>query len=90
MLHRVRQRLILQFRHRIGPPRRDPGQTPGSPRLAATSALWSMALVGSTSIGSPVIGALSEVASPRYTLGLGAAACLAVVIIGGRSGRGIQ
>jgi len=41
------------------------------------TALWSMALVGSTPIGSPVIGALSAVASPRYALGLGAAACLA-------------
>jgi MFS family permease len=47
------------------------------------TALWSMALVGSTPIGSPVIGALSDVASPRYALGLGAAACLAAVIVGG-------
>jgi Transmembrane secretion effector len=47
------------------------------------TALWSMALVGSTPIGSPVIGALSDVASPRYALGLGAAACLAAAIIGG-------
>ena len=35
------------------------------------TALWSMALVGSTPIGSPVIGALSDVAGPRYALGLG-------------------
>ncbi|MFC5826225.1 MFS transporter [Nonomuraea insulae] len=46
------------------------------------TALWSMALVGSTPIGSPIIGALSDVASPRYALALGAAACLAAVIIG--------
>jgi MFS family permease len=48
-----------------------------------------MALVGSTPIGSPVIGALSDVAGPRYALGLGAAACLAAVIVGGwsRDGR---
>ena len=39
------------------------------------TALWSMALVGSTPIGSPVIGALSDAAGPRYALGLGAAAC---------------
>ena len=44
------------------------------------TALWSMALVGTTPIGSPVIGALSDVASPRYALGLGAAACLAAAI----------
>ncbi len=52
------------------------------------TALWSMALVGSTPIGSPVIGALSDVASPRYALGLGAAACLAAAVVGGWPGRG--
>jgi MFS family permease len=46
------------------------------------TALWSLALVGSTPIGSPVIGALSDVAGPRYALALGAAACLAAVIVG--------
>jgi MFS family permease len=51
------------------------------------TALWSMALVGSTAIGSPVIGAVSDIASPRYALGLGAAACLAAVIVGGWRGR---
>jgi hypothetical protein len=29
------------------------------------TALWSMALVGTTPIGSPVIGALSDLAGPR-------------------------
>ncbi|WP_424534137.1 MFS transporter [Sphaerisporangium viridialbum] len=46
------------------------------------TALWSMALVGSTPIGSPIVGALSDVASPRYALALGAVACLAAVAIG--------
>ena len=46
------------------------------------TALWSMALVGTTPIGSPIIGALSDVAGPRYALALGAAACLAAVIVG--------
>jgi MFS family permease len=46
------------------------------------TALWSMALVGSTPIGSPVIGALSDLAGPRYALALGAAACLAAAVIG--------
>jgi MFS family permease len=54
------------------------------------TALWSMALVGSTPIGSPVIGALSDVASPRYALGLGAVACVAAAIIGGWPGRGLR
>jgi MFS family permease len=51
------------------------------------TALWSTALVGSTAIGSPVIGGLSDLASPRYALGLGAAACLAAVVVGGWRGR---
>jgi MFS family permease len=51
------------------------------------TALWSMALVGTTPIGSPVIGGISDVAGPRYALALGAAACLAAVIIGGWPGR---
>jgi MFS family permease len=46
------------------------------------TALWSMALVGSTPIGSPIIGALSDAAGPRYALGLGAVACAAAAVIG--------
>ena len=46
------------------------------------TALWSMALVGTTPIGSPIIGALSDLAGPRYALGLGAAACLAAAVAG--------
>ena len=45
--------------------------------LGRVNALWSMALVGSTPIGSPIMGALSDVAGPRYALALGAAACVA-------------
>jgi hypothetical protein len=47
-----------------------------------------MALVGSTPIGSPVIGALSDLASPRYALALGAVACLAAAGIGRWPARG--
>jgi MFS family permease len=50
------------------------------------AALWSMGLVGSTPIGSPVIGAVSDVTSPRYALALGAAACLAAVVVGRLAG----
>jgi len=49
-----------------------------------------MALVGSTPIGSPVIGALSDVAGPRYALALGAVACLAAAGIGRWPARGGQ
>lgn len=51
------------------------------------TALWSTALVGSTPIGAPIVGALSDVAGPRYALALGAVACLAAVAIGRRSGK---
>jgi MFS family permease len=51
------------------------------------TALWSMSLVGSTAIGAPVIGGLSDLAGPRYALALGALACLAAVAIGRWPGR---
>jgi hypothetical protein len=30
----------------------------------------------------PIIGALSDLAGPRYSLGLGAAACVAAAVVG--------
>ena len=45
-------------------------------------ALWSTALVGSTPIGSPIIGALSDAVSPRSGILLGAVACAAAAAIG--------
>jgi MFS family permease len=46
------------------------------------TALWSLALVGSTPIGSPIIGALAQLTSPRWALVLGAAACAVAAAIG--------
>jgi MFS family permease len=46
------------------------------------TALWSLALVGSTPIGSPIIGAVSQLTSPRWALALGAAACCVAAAIG--------
>ena len=46
------------------------------------TALWSMAFVASTPIGAPIVGALSDTAGPRYALALGAAACLAAMVVG--------
>ena len=46
------------------------------------TALWSLALVGSTPIGSPIIGALAQLTSPRWALALGAAACVVAAAIG--------
>jgi MFS family permease len=51
------------------------------------TALWSMAFVGSTPIGAPIVGALSDVAGARYALALGAAACLAAVVVGRWTGK---
>ncbi len=45
-------------------------------------ALWSTALVGSTPMGSPIIGALSDAVSPRAGILLGAVACAAAAVIG--------
>jgi MFS family permease len=51
------------------------------------TALWLMAFVGSTPIGAPIVGALSDAAGPRYALALGAAACLAAVVVGRWTGK---
>jgi hypothetical protein len=40
-------------------------------------ALWSSALVGSTPIGAPVVGAVSDALDPRAAIALGALGCVA-------------
>ena len=45
-------------------------------------ALWAMAFLGSTPIGGPIIGAVSQEVSPRGALALGALACLAAAALG--------
>ncbi|MEW1859081.1 MFS transporter [Streptomyces sp. NPDC088194] len=45
-------------------------------------ALWSIALVGSTPIGAPIIGAVSQGLDPRVGVGLGALSCLAAAAVG--------
>lgn len=45
-------------------------------------ALWSTALVGSTPIGAPIVGAVSEVFNPRAGIALGALACIAAGAVG--------
>jgi MFS family permease len=44
-------------------------------------ALWSVALVGSTPIGAPIIGAVAQALNPRAAIGLGALACAGAAII---------
>jgi MFS family permease len=46
------------------------------------TALWSTALVGTTPIGAPIVGALADGAGPRWSLALGALACAAAVLVG--------
>jgi MFS family permease len=45
-------------------------------------ALWSIALVGSTAVGAPLVGLVSGLTSPRYGLALGALACVTAAVIG--------
>ncbi len=45
-------------------------------------ALWSVTFTGSTPIGGPITGVVSDGLGPRYGLGLGAVACLAATVIG--------
>jgi MFS family permease len=45
-------------------------------------ALWAVTFQGSTPIGGPIIGAVSEYASPRFGLALGALACLLAAALG--------
>jgi MFS family permease len=45
-------------------------------------ALWTVAFLGSTPIGAPVVGAICEHAGPRAGLATGAAACMAAAAVG--------
>jgi MFS family permease len=45
-------------------------------------ALWSMALVGSTPIGSPIVGGVSAAFNPRVGVAIGAAGCAVAAGIG--------
>ena len=45
-------------------------------------ALWAVAFLGSTPIGGPLAGWISEVGGPRAGLWLGAAACAAAAVLG--------
>jgi MFS family permease len=46
-------------------------------------ALWAVAFLGSTPIGGPTAGAVSQYVGPRWGLGLGALACAVAAILGG-------
>jgi MFS family permease len=46
-------------------------------------ALWAVAFLGSTPIGGPTAGAVSQYVGPRWGLGLGAVACALAAVLGG-------
>ena len=50
-------------------------------------ALYIMAFMGSTAIGGPLVGVAGQVFGPRASLGVGAAGCLAAVVLALAYGR---
>ena len=46
--------------------------------------LWTVAFIGSTPIGAPIVGWIAETAGPRWALGIGAASALAAAVYGAR------
>jgi MFS family permease len=48
---------------------------------ARVLALYIMAFMGSTAIGGPLVGGAGQVFGPRASLGVGAAGCLAAVVL---------
>ncbi len=50
--------------------------------MGRVMALWSIAYMGSTTIGGPLVGWVGEAFSPRLALALGGAAALAAALIG--------
>ncbi len=58
-------------------------QLTSDPRLRGrVMALWSVTFLGSTPIGGPIVGAISEYVGPRYGLAIGGVACLLAASIG--------
>ena len=45
-------------------------------------ALWTVAFIGSTPVGGPIVGFVAQHAGPRWALGLGAAAALLAAAVG--------
>ena len=47
-------------------------------------AMWTVAFLGSTPVGGPIVGAIAQVAGPRWALATGALACIGAAAIGAR------
>lgn len=50
--------------------------------------LWTVAFIGSTAVGGPLMGAVAQFAGPRWALAVGAAAALVAAVIGFRTRSG--
>ena len=46
--------------------------------------LWSMAFIGTTPVGGPIMGGIAELASPRWALGIAGLAAMVAAVIGAR------
>ncbi len=58
-------------------------QLTSEPRMRGrVMALWSVTFLGSTPIGGPILGAVSEYIGPRFGLALGGGACLLAAALG--------
>jgi hypothetical protein len=53
-------------------------------------ALWTVAFMGSTPVGGPIIGWIGEHVGPRWSLATGGMACLAAAVYGLREQRRIH
>lgn len=57
------------------------------PMRGRVMALWTVAFLGSTPVGAPLIGALAQHAGPRLGLVVGAGACVIAAVVGLIAGR---
>lgn len=63
-------------------------QLEASPEMRGrVMALWSVAFLGSTTLGGPVVGWFAETAGARWGLALGGFAALAAAVLGARKGK---
>ena len=64
-------------------------QLAASPEMRGrVMALWTVAFIGSTPIGGPIVGLVAEHAGPRWALALGAVAALTASMLGYLANRG--
>ncbi len=66
-------------------------QLESSPQMRGrVMSFWSMAFLGSTTIGGPIVGWFAEIAGARWGLALGGLAALAAAVLGAATLRNVQ